>query len=387
MKKLFSVVLALALLLSAASALGETIKIGIILPFTGGLSLYGESMWEGATLAAKEINEKGGLLGGAQLEIVKYDDQNDPNESLNGFYNLYSQGIDIIVGPLSSTCTGAIVDAANSEEVILMTCTATNDALDTEDNYIFRSCYLDSFQGAIGAAFAKQQGYKKVGVVYCASDTYSKGLFDSFNAACTEYGIEVAAVESTPSLDYTEYTNQFLAMVNANVEMVYTPFYYDVIGPYLVNQARAAGYTGVILGADGFDGVPGYIVAGSNLDDFNNVYWDNHFDSASDDPTVQSFVTAFSAAYNGKIPNALNVLPYDGVYMLANAIERAGSADVDAVREALSDTSAVYECVTGTFSLDETGAPKKGAAILSFYHEAGSDEVTTIPIGVITELP
>ena len=386
MKKLLAIVLALTLVLTAAAAAAETIQIGILLPYTGNLSLYGESMYEGATLAAKEINEAGGVLG-CDLEIVKYDDQNDPNESLNGFYNLYSEGIELMIGPLSSTCTGAIVDAANDEGVVLLTCTATNDALDMEDNYIFRTCYLDSFQGAIGAAFCYQNGYNKVGAIYCASDTYSKGLYDSFAAACEKYGVEVVATESTASLDYTEYSNQFTAMVDAGAEVVYCPYYYDVIGPYVVNQARAAGFTGIILGTDGFDGVPGYIVPGSNLDDFNNVYWNNHFDPASENEIVKSFVERYGAAYEGKIPNALSVLPYDAVYMYARALERAGSADVEAVRDALADTSAVYECVTGTFSLDENGAPQKGATMLSFYHDPETDTVITIPVGFIDELP
>ena len=385
MKKTVAAVLAVLMLLTAAAA-AETIQIGIILPYTGNLALYGESMYEGATLAAKEINEKGGVLG-CELEIVKYDDMNDPNESLNGFNSLYMDGVELMIGPLSSTCTAQIVDAANNEGVVLLTATATNDALDTEDNYVFRSCYLDSFQGAIGAAFAYQQGYKKVGVVYCASDTYSKGLGDSFIAACEKYGVEIVAVESTATLDYTEYTNQFLAMVNAGAELVYCPYYYDVIGPYVVNQARAAGFNGIILGADGFDGVPDYVVPGSNLDDFNNVYWNNHFDPTAESEMVQNFVANFKAAYNDKTPNALCVLPYDGVYILASAIERAGAADAESVREALADTSAVYECVTGTFNLDETGAAAKGAAFFSFYHEPGSDVVTTIPIGAINELP
>ena len=109
-------------------------------------------------------------------------------------------------------------------------------------------------------------------MVYCAADTYSKGLYDSFSAACETYGVEVAAVESTASMDVQDYTNQFAAMVNAGVQFVYAPFYYDVIGPYLVTQARAAGYTGVIMGADGYDTTPDYVVDGADLTAFDNVY-------------------------------------------------------------------------------------------------------------------
>ena len=78
-------------------------------------------------------------------------------------------------------------------------------------------------------------------MVYCAGDVYSKGLYDSFSAACAGYGVEVAAAESTASMDVQDFTNQFAAMVTAGVDLVYAPFYYDVIGPYIVPQARAAG--------------------------------------------------------------------------------------------------------------------------------------------------
>ena len=108
-------------------------------------------------------------------------------------------------------------------------------------------------------------------MVYCAADVYSKGLFDSFSKACEEYGIEVAASQSTASLDVQDYTNQFAAMVSAGVDFVYAPYYYDVIGPYVVPQARAAGYTGIIMGADGYDTTPDYVVAGADLTVFNDV--------------------------------------------------------------------------------------------------------------------
>ena len=85
-------------------------------------------------------------------------------------------------------------------------------------------------------------------MVYCAADTYSKGLYDSFAAAAETYGLTVKAVESTASLDVQDYTNQFAAMASSGVQFVYAPYYYDVIGPYIVTQARAAGYTGIIMG-------------------------------------------------------------------------------------------------------------------------------------------
>ena len=242
----------------AASASGAPITIGTISPNTGSLAAYGTAVTTAVDLAVSEINAAGGIKG-SQVKVVNADDQFDPTECLNAFNSLVSQGIGLIVGSVTSGCTSAITDAANEEKVCLLTPSATADSITTKDDYVFRACYADSFQGAIAAAYAKQKGFTDVGVVYCAADTYSKGLYDSFSAACTKYGVNVKAVQSTASLDVQDYTNQFTAMQKAGLKFVYAPYYYDVIGPYVVPQARAAGYKGIIMGADGYVGTPKYV--------------------------------------------------------------------------------------------------------------------------------
>lgn len=367
----------------APTSSGDPIVIGIISPNTGALAAYGNGITTGVDLAVEEINAAGGILG-RPVEVIKTDDQSDPTECLNAFNSLVSQGVTLIIGSATSGCTSAITDAANEEEVCLLSPTATADSITTEDDYIFRACYADSFQGAIAAAYAKQAGYEKVGVVYCAADVYSKGLYDSFSKACGEYGIEIAASESTASLDVQDYTNQFSSMVRAGVDFVYAPFYYDVIGPYVVPQARAAGYTGVIMGADGYDTTPDYVVDGADLTAFNDVYWTNHYDPSDTSEIVSSFVSAYEAKF-GSIPSAFSATGYDCVYMYKAAIEAAGAVDSVSVRDALADTSTVYTCVTGTFTLDETGTPAKGAAIISFVSDGSS--VSSKLVDVVTELP
>lgn len=388
-RRIFSSLLVLCMVFCLAAAGGsafaadDPIIIGMISPNTGALAAYGTGIVTGADLAVEEINAAGGILG-RQVQLIKTDDQSDPTECLNSFNSLVAKGVGLIIGSATSGCTSAITDAANEEEVCILSPTATADSITTEDDFIFRACYADSFQGAIAAAYAKQAGYSKVGVVYCAADVYSKGLFDSFSKACAEYGIELAAEQSTASLDVQDYTNQFTAMVNAGVEFVYAPYYYDVIGPYVVPQARAAGYSGIIMGADGYDTTPDYVVAGADLTAFNDVYWTNHYDPSDTSEKVSSFVKAYEAKY-GSIPSAFGATGYDCVYMYKQAIEAAGSEDSNAVRDALADRSAVYECVTGTFSLDESGTPLKGAAIISFQSDGSS--VTSTLVDVVTQLP
>lgn len=368
---------------ASSSSEGDTITIGTISPNTGSLATYGTAVTTAVDLAVSQINDAGGI-NGCQVKVVNADDQFDPTECLNAFNSLVAQGVGLIVGSVTSGCTSAITDAADEESVCLLTPSATADSITTKDDYVFRACYADGFQGAIAAAYASQAGYTHVGVVYCAADTYSKGLYDSFAAACKKYNVTIDAVESTASLDVQDYTNQFSSMVKAGVDFVYAPYYYDVIGPYVVTQARSAGYDGIIMGADGYDGTPDYVVDGADLTAFNNVYWTNHYDPADTSEKVQSFVKAYQDKF-GSTPNAISALAYDAVYMYKQAIEKAGSADPAAVRDALADTSAVYDCVTGSFSLDETGTPTKGASIISFTSDGTS--VTTKLVDVVKELP
>ena len=384
MRKLLSLLLVLMLAISfgACAKKSEGITLGVISPNTGALAVYGAAVTTAVDLAVSEINAAGGILG-QQVAVINTDDQFDPAETLNAFNSLVSQNVGLIVGSVTSGCTSAITEAANEEGVVLLTPSATADSITTADDYVFRACYADGFQGAIAAYYAKQAGYTDVGVVYCAADTYSKGLYDSFAAAAATYGLNIKAVESTASLDVQDYTNQFATMASSGVEFVYAPYYYDVIGPYIVTQARAAGYTGIIMGADGYDGTPDYVVEGADLTAFNNVYWTNHYDPSDTDPKVQAFVSAYKAMFDST-PNAISALAYDAVYMYKAAIEKAGTADPKAVRDALADTSAVYAGVTGTFSLDAVGTPTKGAAILSFASEGTS--VTTKLVDVIKEL-
>ncbi|MEA4938416.1 MAG: ABC transporter substrate-binding protein [Christensenella sp.] len=367
---------------AAAPALTEPITIGTISPNTGALAEYGVAVVNGANLAISEKNAAGGVLG-QQINVISLDDLGEPSETLNAFNSLVAQNVGLIIGSVTSSCTSAITGAANEEGVVLLTPTSTADTITTEDDYVFRACYADGFQGAIAAYYAKSAGYTDVGVVYCTADTYSKGLYDSFAAAAATYGLNIKAVESTASLDVQDYTNQFAAMASSGVQFVYAPYYYSVIGPYVVTQARAAGYTGIIMGADGYDGTPGNVAAGADVTAFDNVYWTNHYDAANPDPKVQAFVTAYETAY-GSTPTALAALGYDAALMYIAAIEKAGSADPEAVRAALADTSAVYSCVTGTFSLDTTGTPAKGAVILSFF--ADGDKVGTKLIDAVKEL-
>ena len=352
-----------ALLLTGCGAEEDTIKIGIISPNTGALMVYGQSMTDAYKMAVDEINKSGGVCG-RQLELVIKDDKMEATETVNCMNSLVADQVGLVIGSVTSACTAAITDIANQEEVILLTPTATEDSIAGGDDFVFRVCFADSFQGAIAAKSAKGMGYSEVGVLYCASDAYSKGIYNAFVKACEILDLQIVDVETVADVALTQdYSNQWSALARSQVGYVFAPFYYYTVGPYLVHQARQAGFQGIIMGGDGYDGANGLQYQTGDLSDFNNVLFINHY--FPEEGKGADFSQKFIELY-GYSPDAFTALAYDSVYVLADAIERAGSWEPSKVREALGDVDYRYSCVTGDFAFDRTGTPVKGVVIVEY---------------------
>lgn len=372
---------------SSAPSGDGTITLGMIGPLTGSVAVYGTHIENGVKLAIEEINAAGGVTlsdGAHQLAVETKDDQGDATECVNAMNALISDGIQLVVGSATSGCTSAITSIANSEGVVMITPSGTADSLTTAMDYVFRTCFRDSFQGELAAQYALDEGYTKVGVVYCSADTYSAGLRDAFIAACADRGLDVVAEESVATMTEVDYTNQFNKMVAAGAELVFTPFYYDVMGPYLVPQARSAGFTGVLLGGDGVDSTETTIPDGADLSVYNDVYFVNHYSTelATSDVS-KNFIESYEAKY-GETPNNFDALAYDAVYVYKAAMEACGASDAASVQAALADTSAAYDSTCGTFSFDETGTPIKNGVLMGYSYKDGNSAVSKITVKALS---
>jgi len=373
-KRFVSIILTVMMLMmgvsmaSAEDALaGQTIIIGNIAPMTGALAAYGTAVDNGIRLAASEINAAGGVLG-ATVEISTKDNQFTPAEAISGFNSLLSEDAVAIIGAVASSVTSAITGPANDEGIVLITATSTADSITTEDDYVFRACFKDSFQGRMGAAYAAAQGWTKAAILYATGDAYSSGLRDAFVAAASDYGIEIIAEQSTSDTLAVDFSSQMATIAASGAEVLFAPYYYDSVGPKIIPQAREAGFTGAIIGADGFDGTESYAVG--DLSAYDNVFFTNHYSPEDPSEIVQSFIKAYTETYDPSSLNALAALAYDATFMVAQAIETAGSTDYDAIREAMVGMH--YVGVTGDMTLDETGTPAKSVAILTFAEKDGA---------------
>lgn len=344
---------------------GGTIKIGANLELSGGVASYGQSVKEGIELALEEINKEG--IDGKKLELVTHDNKSDAAEATSGSLKLVSQDkVAAIIGSATSTNTLAQVEIAQSNSVPLITPTATNATITSKDgklnDFVFRACFIDPFQGTVAANFATND--LKVGnaaVIIDSSSDYSKGLADSFKKSFEKSGGKIVAEEAYVAKD-TDFNAILTNIKSKNPEFVFLPGFYEEVG-LIVKQARALGITVPIMGGDGWDSPKLVEIAGK--DALNNTFITNHYSSGDSDQKVQDFVKAFKAKYNDKSPDAFAALGYDTAYFLADAIKRAGSGDPKKIQKALEETDGLA-LVSGKIKLDKNHDPIKAAVILEY---------------------
>lgn len=364
MKKLIAMSCAAFALLAAGCSKndGNIVKIGGVAPLSGAVAVYGVECKNGIDLAVEEINAAGGI-NGKQIQFVCEDDEGAPDKTVNAFKKLTTKdGIKVVIGSLTSGCTQAITTLAQAGKVIQIAPAATAPAITDAGNYIFRACFIDPFQGTVGGKFAAENlGKRRAAVLYDIGNDYSVGLADNFKISFTENGGEIVSVESYATGD-KDFNAQLTKIKSANPDVVYLPDYYGTVA-LIAKQLRAQGIDTPIVGADGWDGL--FENAG---DEVLNGFYSNHYAVDSTEPAVQKYVNAFRAKYN-KDPNSFAALGYDSVYMLKDAMEKAGTTtDVAAIRQALEETDGNY--VTGHLTFDEKRNPVKSAVMLRLVKNA-----------------
>lgn len=345
----------------------DTVKIGGVAPLSGSVAVYGVECKNGIDLAVEEINAAGGIAG-KKIEFICEDDEGSPDKTVNAFKKLITKdGVKYVIGSLTSGCTQAITTLAQASKVIQIAPAATSPAITDAGNYIFRACFIDPFQGTVGGKFAAENlKAKRAAILYDSGNDYSVGLSENFQTSFKANGGAVVALESYSTGD-KDFNAQLTKIKNAKPDVVYLPDYYGTVA-LIAKQLRAQGINTPIVGADGWDGL-----TANAGDEVLNGFYSNHYAEDSTEPAVQNLVKAFRAKYN-KAPNSFAVLGYDSVYMLKDAIEAAGTLDVEKVRDALEKTDGNY--VTGHITFDEKRNPVKSAVMIEFVKNADG-KITT----------
>lgn len=368
MFKRYSLLLLVVVLLSglfvAQAQEGEPIRIGAGYGITGGMSSLDEPGSNGALLAAEEINAAGGVLG-RPLELIVRDSQTQPDTTAQiARQFLEEDGVVAAIGFNDTDSALAFGPVFQEAGIPFITAGATSPLLPDEiGDFMFLAPFGDNTQAAVAAEYAFENFGDTAYLLTNEGSTFTQLLSTYFRARFEELGGTIVLADSY-ELDATDFSAQ-IARVRALSEQ---PAFYFVsalpqdIGP-VARQMRDAGLTGPIVSGDGAD-TPLLLEVGG--DAANDVYFATHalMNAELGTERVQAFIEAYNEAYGRDPENAFAALGYDAVYLLADAIERAGSTEPEAIRQALLETEG-FEGVTGTVTyVDGSRVPQKAVTMI-----------------------
>jgi branched-chain amino acid transport system substrate-binding protein len=337
----------------------STIKIGYFGDLTGPTFNFGQSAINGVLMVADEVNQAGGIKG-RRIDVVIEDDRGSPEEAARKTAKLIDQDkvIAIIAGGTSGNSRAA-APKAQSSHVPLISPSSTDPAVTQTGDYIFRACFVDTFQGEVMARFAVNTlKAQKAAILYDFNSPYGRGLTAYFELSFTKLGGQIVSKQSYTQGD-ADFKGQFSSIRAAEPDVIYIPGYYGDVA-LIVKQARMIGLTQPLLGGDGWDAPELWQLGGDAL---NGSYISTHYSVDDPSPAIQAFVQGYKQRYGNLLPDAHAALAYDASRLLLDAITRAGSTDGTKLRDALADTKN-FPGVTGVINFDADRNAVKPAVVL-----------------------
>jgi len=382
-KRVFSIVALLvivaSLLLGGCQQKKGELKIAILAPLSGSVPTFGEMTRDGALLAIDEWNAKGGVLGMKIVPVVE-DSQCEADPAVNAANKVIDvDKVHYIVGEVCSKASIPLSEVANAKKVVQISPTSTNFNVTVDANgnvkpFTFRACFIDPFQGTVGAKFAQDNlGAKTAFLIYDQGNDYTRGLAEAFEAAFVAGGGQIVGKETYTAQD-TDFSAILAKVSEAKPDMIYLPDYYNIVN-LVTAQAKEKGITAPFVGGDGWDS--------SDLDRAaaDGGYYTNHYSEQDTRPIVQDWLKKFGDKYkdangNPKVPDALATLAYDATNLLIAAIDKAGVDDPEKVKDALAGLT--WEGVSGRITFDQNHNPIKAAVILQV-KDGKINYVATVP--------
>lgn len=349
-----------------ASASTGPIKIGGGFALTGDESVLDLPAANGAKLAVKEINAAGGI-NGRQIDFVVHDTQYKMDVTAQVCKQFVDE--DKVVAVIGFTDTDSVLACGPTVQkagLPFITPGATSPKIPAQvGDKMFLACFGDNVQASAGAEFAAQKFGKNAYLLWDKGVEYTTLLGGYFKSRFTDPSIAGKIVLED---QYDDKATDFSAQITKLKALAQQPdFYYVAAMPYnigtVVKQMRDAGITGPIVGGDGYDD-PSWVAAVGSAS--NNVYFSTHAlnDATAGTDAYKKFFNAYKSEYGHDPENAFAALGYDAVYLMADAMKRAGSADPNAVTAAIKATKN-FPGITGSITFGDSNVPQKGVTIIS----------------------
>ncbi len=341
-KKLFALVLAVALVMSLAACGGDStendpaasgsgdssspvLKMGSIGPGTGPAAVYGNAVKNGATIAVEEINASGGPF---TIEFNFQDDEHDAEKAVNAYNNLKDWGMQVLMGTVTTNPCIAVAAETNADRVFQLTPSASSSDVTAGKDNVFQMCFTDPNQGKSAADYMLDNKLgTKIAAIYNNADAYSSGVFNAFKAEMKAKGVDLVYEGTFSSDDNADFSVQLNGAKSAGADMVFLPIYYTPASLILA-QAKSMGYEPNFFGVDGLDGI--LTMEGFDTSLADGVMLMTPFNPWSTDEKVANFVKKYEETFN-ETPNQFAADAYDAVYAIYNAMLEAGAtADMSA---------------------------------------------------------
>lgn len=361
---LLRTVLRSLLLLSAATCVAraandEPIKIGHYGSLTGKDAAFGAATRKGILLAVEELNAKGGILG-RKLEYIVEDIQSKQGESATVVKKLISR--DKVVAVIGANASANSLEAApicQKARIPMMAISSTNPKVTEIGDYIFRICFIDPFQGAVLAKFARTSLHaNRVALLTSINSPYSVGLSGVLRERFTALGGEIVAEQKYAEGD-KDFRAQLTAIRAANPDVIAATGFYTEAALICI-QARSLGLNVPVIGGDGWEAPQLTQLGGAAVE---GTYYSTYFSAENKAPEVREFVQRYRARWNDEIPEGVSALGYDAMYLIAAAIEKSGGTDGPRLREAIAATKD-FAGVTGKTTIDAKRNSSKAAVML-----------------------
>jgi ABC-type branched-subunit amino acid transport system substrate-binding protein len=328
------------------------IEIGTIISLTGDLGSIGVPIQYGAILAAKHINEGGGVLG-REFRLIHEDDRTTPQrtaEAMLKFVNVNK--VPAVIGALGSPSTKSIIQIGKENRVVMISPSSTDPELTYADDggYFFRTAASDIFQGKALASVAMNLDYKKVAHIYIDND-YGVGMNNVIKQTLPNQGVELLK-EVPYNPGQTSYRSELSKLMESSAEaIIFTG--YPEYGATILRQAKDLGIPAQWILADGLKEPMLVDKLGADL-------LEGMIGTAPMHPSnlqYEAFVSAFKAEFNAD-PGIYSDTCYDATMLIAKAIEKAGTAEGPMIRDVLREVSLEYSGVSGSVNFDENGDVK-----------------------------
>lgn len=329
-----AITIALSAGMSAGAAAQESVKIGVLAGVTGPLANFVPPMLDAVNLAVSQVNDNGGLLDGKSMEIVIADTQAAAQPAVDAANKLVGvENVAAIWGGLSSGATlAAATSVAIPNKVVMLSPTATSPEMTTleDDDYIFRVVASDDYQGKVLAKIVLEEGLGKVAVTYVNND-YGVGIARTFIEAFKAAGGEITG-EQKHEEKSASYRAELATLAGGEPEALVVIAYAAGSGIKIVRQSLENGLFDRFVGTDGLR--DNKLIEELGEENLTTTF----FSSPTSPPgtaALEKFKSAYEAAYQTTKDKIFIEQSYDGAFLLALAVEQAGSADRAAIRDAL----------------------------------------------------